>query len=389
MNILIVPSWYPSNSNPVNGSFFREQAISLYKAGHRVIVINVTYTDKNEYLSSVNFKLKKDIDNGLIMYSLVTPSLGIVRTKRLIYADFYRKLNKVFTKIINDGEKIDIIHAHSFKPAGYCACKLGEKHNIPVVVTEHSSRIITNSLTHIEVKYLTDTIDRSSVFICVGEALKQKVSQITGSTKMIPVIPNMLSPLFQYKASAKKVDKNDFIFCSIGNLKEGKRFELTINAFAKAFKGSDHIKLQIIGGGHLYNHLKKQINLLDMNKQISLLGQLSREQIASKLQTSDAFVLASAYETFGVVYVEALVSGKPIIGAKNGGANWIINDDNGILIDKDNEEQLVSSMRYMVDNYNNYNPQNISQRTLSLYAELPIINKLNNIYEGCIQNVNR
>ena len=52
-----------------------------------------------------------------------------------------------------------------------------------------------------------------------------------------------------------------------------------------------------------------------------------------ELQKSNAFVLASDYETFGVVYIEAMACGNPVIGTRNGGADDIINDACGFLVD--------------------------------------------------------
>ncbi|WHY77377.1 glycosyltransferase [Neobacillus sp. WH10] len=383
MNILIIPSWYPSKSNPLSGSFFREQAISLHKAGHKVIVVNVSFQDRRGYFDVDNFKLKKFYDEGVIVYSYTIPAFGLGRAKRLMISNFYKRLNRVYRKIVEDGEQVDIIHAHSYMPAGYCACKIGEMNNIPVVITEHSSKIINKDLSPIEVNYLKKCLEMAECFICVGDGLKQSVIELTGTNKKIEVVPNMVSSLFQYKEKNRHLD--DFIFCSVGNLIGRKRFGLTINAFTKSFKGNGNIKLQIIGGGSLYNELKEQIDNLGMNEQIFLLGEMDREKVKHQLQACDTFVLASANETFGVVYIEALACGKPVIGTRNGGAEWIINEDNGVLVDVDNEVQLADAMLKMVNNYNDYHKNEISRATISQYGEKPVTSRLNLIYERCIK----
>ena len=91
-----------------------------------------------------------------------------------------------------------------------------------------------------------------------------------------------------------------------------------------------------------------------MEKQIKLLGRLSRLRTAEEVKNSDAFVLASVNEPFGVVYIEALACGKPVIGSRNGGAEFIINSSNGLLVDVDNREQLAKAMKYLYDNINGY-----------------------------------
>lgn len=135
----------------------------------------------------------------------------------------------------------------------------------------------------------------------------------------------------------------------------------------------------------MYNELKEQIDNLGMNEQIFLLGEMDREKVKHQLQACDTFVLASANETFGVVYIEALACGKPVIGTRNGGAEWIINEDNGVLVDVDNEVQLADAMLKMVNNYNDYHKNEISRATISQYGEKPVTSRLNLIYERCIK----
>ncbi|TEB08216.1 Glycogen synthase [Pelotomaculum schinkii] len=383
MNILIIPSWYPSKSNPHIGSFFREQAIALQRAGHHVIILNATYQRKSSYFDSDNFKLKILNDEGVKVYSYVTPSFGIVRAKRLMCWNFFRRIRRIYHRIIADGEKINIIHAHSFMPAGYGAYKLGKVYDIPVVVTEHSSGVINKNISPFEINLLKKCVDGTASFICVGEGLKKRVIELTKTNKMIHVIPNMVSPLFKYKEKSKQA--KNFLFLAVGNLTARKRFGMTIDAFIEAFKGNENVKLKIVGGGPLYDELKNQIDKSNMSKQITLLGALSREETAQQMQDCDAFILVSAYETFGVVYIEAMACGKPVIGTRNGGADWIINKNNGILIDVDNKEQLVQAMKRMITRYKNYRKEDISKETISQYSEISVVKKLNGIYERCIQ----
>ena len=58
------------------------------------------------------------------------------------------------------------------------------------------------------------------------------------------------------------------------------------------------------------------------------------DEVAEEMRRCDSFVLASEHETFGVVYIEALACGKPVIGTYNGGDEDIIKDYNGIIVEK-------------------------------------------------------
>lgn len=382
MNILIIPSWYPSRNDNINGSFFREQAIALSKKGHNVIVLNATFVGRKDHLSRDNFHFKKYTDEGVYIYSYTTPAFGLTRLEKLSCKLFLKKVRKLINYILKDFGTIDIIHAHAFNPAGYCSCIIGKEFNIPVVVTEHSSKIIIKDISSFGTSMLKDCVDRAYSFICVGQTLKKCIIELTGTSKNIKVIPNMVSNIFNYKQG--RGNEKTFTFLSVGALQKRKNFDLLINAFSKAFHGNKNIKLKIVGGGNLLSSLQSQINSLGMCKQIELCGQLSREDTAKEMQQCDAFVLASANETFGVVYIEALACGKPIIGTRNGGAEDIINADNGILIAINDESQLVNALEQIHRNYEKFNAAMIAKMCKDKYSEKAISEAILKIYEEAI-----
>ena len=158
-------------------------------------------------------------------------------------------------------------------------------------------------------------------------------------------IPNIVDTnLFSY---ANKDNKNTFLFVSVGSLIYGKRMDLTIEAFIDAFKGSDKVFLTIFGEGPERQKLEELVRINKMEKQIKLMGMQSRKVIADYLKECDCFVLASQTETFGVVYIEAMASGLPVIATKCGGPESFVNEENGVLIPVDNKDALVTAMKNM------------------------------------------
>ena len=76
----------------------------------------------------------------------------------------------------------------------------------------------------------------------------------------------------------------------------------------------------------------------------------------------DAFVLASRAETFGVVYVEAMAAGLPVIATACGGPEDFVSEENGILIPADNEEKLTEALIEMYHMAHKYDKQAISEK---------------------------
>lgn len=129
MKIFVIPSWYPSNTKPNNGSFFREQAQTLLELANDVVLLNGTFRSREAYFSSENFKLIKYFDEGLLTYQFVIPNFMLSRNAWMGISMAKWSINKVFHSAVEDHGYPDIIHAHSFYPAGYVACLLGKKTN--------------------------------------------------------------------------------------------------------------------------------------------------------------------------------------------------------------------------------------------------------------------
>lgn len=382
MNVLIVPSWYESRPGAQLGSFFREQALALKEMGCNVIVADATFQSMNSLKGKKFFSILKKDDEGLITYSYLMPSLGLMRMPKIGASVYAHNLERLFCSIIKDGHKIDVIHAHSFYLAGAAATRIGKKYDIPAVVTEHSSAIISKSLAPQKVELLKETVENCDEFICVGNGLRKAVIEYTQTSRQISVIPNMVDKRFTYK----EVKRSDtFYFVSVGNLIQSKRFDLTIRAFAATFKGENQIRLTIVGDGLLKEELKSLAKELGVEKQVFFTGRLDRNSVVHELQKSNVFVLASDYETFGVVYIESLACGIPVIGTRNGGADDIIDDDNGILVDTDNMQQLADAMSYLHRNIAKYDTKYLAKRCEEQYGKDAVCSMIIREYKKIVE----
>ena len=387
MQILIIPSWYSSKGLPSSGIFFRDQAVALSKlGGHYVVIIDISFHGRKDLFNSNNFRFKYYNDEGVHVYSLKIPSFYILSRIHVIHNFIYRiLLFYVYNRIIKKGIKFDIIHAHSYYPAGYHACYLASLEKIPLIITEHSSGIMQNHLKKREKKLLEYSLLHSKRFICVSEGLKLAINNMINLNNNLIVIPNMYSGIFHY--SNVKKDKEIFQFISVGSLIDRKRHAFTISCFNKAFKGMPNAKLIIIGDGELYGDLKKQIIANDLTGKVELIGQMSREEIKAMFHYCSVFVLNSSYETFGVVYIEALACGLPVIATKNGGADCIVNETNGILIDVDNEDQLINALKYIYHNIDKYDNKSIAVECKAKYSEESVVRQLSTVYSEVLSGL--
>ena len=380
MHIMVIPSWYASSRNKVHGSFFKEQFKALSNAG---IKVTVAYNEIWPITMFGKIKEKRGIQ-----YS-VEDNLNTYRYKDfnyfpknpMMFKSFNKRMDKLYKEIVKKEGKVDIIHAHSAFWGGIAAQYISSKYKIPLVLTEHSSLKYAKYVKESYKKYIFKSYDKADVLIAVGNGLKQEMENYT--TNNIQVISNMVD-LKRFKMGTEyncdNHEKEKFSLFSCAFLEDGKGMENLIRAFSESFKGTDAV-LNIGGDGSLKNKLREMIDEYGMENQIFLLGALSRDEVASEMQKCDCFVLASEHETFGVVYIEAMACGKPVIGTFNGGADDIIKDYNGIIIEKNNIEELKKALVKMKRNYKTYDKDEIREKTILSYSEKVLVEKLEGVYK--------
>lgn len=375
MRVLFIPSWYHNKRNPVYGSFFKEQALAIKEAGIEIVV---AYNEIWPLPLLFSIKEKAGLSYNL-EYELKTyryKNFNFLPKNPLMFKVFNKRMEKLYKEIVEKEGKIDLIHCHSSFWAGISANYISKKYNIPLIITEHSSlkRAIYIKDTYkplIKKSYL-----EADKLIAVGNGLKEEIYEFT-NREDIEVIHNLID-IDSFNIRDNKNIK--FTFFSLAFLEEGKGMDTLLKAFSKYFKDSDSTLL-IGGNGSQKEELMNLSKNLNIEDKVKFLGALSREEVAEYMSLCDCFVLASRYETFGVVYIEALASGKPIIGTFNGGAEDIIDKENGLIVKVDDIDALGKAMCYIKDNINLYDKEKIRLSCINKFSNKKITDQILEIYD--------
>ena len=371
MTVLILGSGVPSKKYPGNGIFEFDQAKALSKIGLKVIYLSI---DLRSLFKWRKWGLEKYNFDNIIIYSVNLP-LG--RVPFVIYdLIFLLIFNFLFNLIVRQDQKIDLIHSH-FLRIGYITAIANKRLNIPFVLTEHSSDVNKIKIDKKIFKRAKFAYKNCDKLIAVSPSLSKRINEKFNVKS--EYIPNILD-IDSFKLSKKK-SKEGYNFVSVGNLVYLKRMDLLIKAFDKAFGIDKNVTLTIIGDGPERNRLEELIENKKLESRVILKGSLSRNEISNLYDYCDCFVLASQSETFGVAYIEALAKGIPVIGTKCGGPELFINNNNGILIDVDNEIQLMNSLKFMYKNSHCFDRTTISNEIEIQFSPCTVAHKLKKVYE--------
>jgi glycosyltransferase involved in cell wall biosynthesis len=382
-HILVVPSAQVMTKHyPLGGIFEFNQAKVLAEAGYKVGVISLNL-DSMRFLFSINDSKDFEIIHGIPVFRSNKKIFSIVRLGRhikYILKTVEAECDKLFERYVAKYGMPDLIHAHDPNYGAYYAYYANQKYGIPYIVTWHSSNVYeeyNHKISNIELE--TRVLKNALKVIAVSKAVAKALSTRYG-LEDVHVGFNVLEPEFEYcKFSFPIKQKDTFNFISIGSLDKNKNHELLISSFSQAFKGGN-FKLSIGGTGHLLAELNNLVIKLGMQEQVEFLGHLNREQVVNSLRISDCLVLSSNHETFGVVLIEALSMGIPVISTRCGGAEDIVNQANGLLVDKKDPDSMKLAMQAMVKGRDNYSSEELRSQTLNRYGSAAFIKDIAGLF---------
>jgi glycosyltransferase involved in cell wall biosynthesis len=375
MYILVVSDGFPNNNSPLNGIFEFDQAKSLHNLGHKVIFVSI---DLRSIRRLRKWGLTVFEQNGVSVFNLSIP-IGNLPKWILLYVG-YVSLLFLYSKIYVKYGKPDIVHSHFTLPSAIASI-LKIKYKLPLIITEHSSEITKVIISKGYRNLACIAYKNADKIISVSSALATSITRNFGFESII--IPNIVDvSLFKFRP---KPAINHFTFISIGHLVYGKGHDLLIDAFHKANFDSE-VKLLIIGDGPLYKTLQSKIISLGLSSQVDLKNQMNRADLINYMHKCDVFVLASRGETFGVVYIEAMAAGLPIIATACGGPEDFVEKNNGIMIPVNDISSLSEAMRSMYLNISKYRKEDISKNAREKFSPNTVGLLLEELYNKVLKN---
>lgn len=344
MHVLQLPSWYATSERPALGTFFRDQSLAVARTGVRV---GVAFCEPRS-LKSIglgalvenHFQVASADEQGLpTIRQYGWNPIAQVKWGGQVWSWLTLRLIRAY---IRQHGRPDLIHAQSVFWAGEAARFAARRLHIPFVLTEHSSRFLDVALPRGTAETARQVFRASRAVLAVSEALKTSIQRIDSGLD-VKVVPNTIDTDF-WRFPPDGRAEGAFSFLGVGHLVKLKGFDLLLAAFASRFKGSSTESITIVGEGPERENLERLAETLGISRQVRFLGQLDREGVRQEMWKAHCFVLASWVETFGVVVIEALATGLPVIATRSGGPEEILAQQDGMLIPPGDEQSLANAL---------------------------------------------
>lgn len=257
-------------------------------------------------------------------------------------------------------EQPDIVHNHLWNP-GSCRYTFSaiNKKTTKIVSTEHDPFPLKGLKNSLKKRYLAKTDHTIMVsepnrlmWIKQYPFIKNKISTIHNGIDTDSFEKLLIHFSAQDRAKTRtnnfKADSQSFVILSVAALHPRKGLDTLIKSFPKILEEFPDARLALCGEGPERKNLEKLIKKLSLHNHVVLLG--FHDNIPFLMKSADMFVLPSVKEAFGLVLLEAMASGLPIIASRTGGITDIIDNKNGILVEPGDKEQLATKIIELIAN---------------------------------------
>lgn len=376
LKVFFLTRSYPTQQSPVQGTYVRDQVRAIQVHNDVSVVHCAGRSDNRKAL----WQVERELDPAFCSESVPTyriwerdlgPLASIIRVGGVFAA---------YRRVLERGFRPQIIHAN-FHQVGIPACALARRYRLPVVISEHSSEFQRKSLSRSRIWGARLAFRQADVVMPVSRSL-QAALEDCGISANYRVVPNSVDiSLFSPACRPQPGTGTQRLLC-VGILEplHKKGIPFLFQALAELQSQRRDWHLDLVGDGPTrfeYERLAEDLKIL---RRVTFHGRRGKNEIARHLQECSFLVSASHHETFGVVLLEALASGRPVVAVDGGGPAEIVKQDMGILVPPDDPAALARALSHMLDHAKEYAPQHLATHIRRNYSHEVVGGRLNAIY---------
>jgi glycosyltransferase involved in cell wall biosynthesis len=285
----------------------------------------------------------------------------------------------------------DLIHAHFTYPDGVVAARLGRRYGVPVVITEQNPWGPWMDKYASVRRRAIRAARQSTCHIAISESVRRTIEQYTGTMENLVVIPDGVDAFqFTLPGEAQKRKPNQILF--VGAIRPVKGVDVLFRAMRLLADRSAQVELVVVGeafyGAYRREEirLKKMVSDLSLDDRIRFAGKQTPSELVRSMQESAALVLPSRAESFGMVLVEALACGTPVVATRCGGPEDIVDDQVGQLVPIEDPEALANAIERVLARRELFDPVRLRAHALAKFGLESVGERLKHVYHEAVRS---
>lgn len=381
MHILIVPAWWPSPEQPINGIFCEDYARAFAAAGAQVGVVFPDLVSPRYFGRGTNISVLPSLMPERLAEA---PDVNVIRIRGLHTAlgrpalqmrRFERWLSRGLDYYVAAHGEPDILHAMCAIPAGWaCTRHAANANKRPVVITEHTGPFSLVLSPKKGERFVREALRDADAVIAVSDVLSRDM-HAAGIEREIAVIHNPVGPSFVRESvmpPSKQTDANDkpiFHVVFVGRLTRLKGvLEIATAATRLAHDPRFTIHWHFVGDGELNGEIRTRFAVANIGDRLHMLGLCRKRMIANLVESSHVLLLPSHGENCPLAVCEALSLGRPVIGTRGTGCEALLGEGDGSLVEIGNASNLAERLADCLSHYGRWDHQAIGRRAAARFA---------------------
>ncbi len=346
----------------------KSYAEALTNLGHNICIVCCNYEKPTKENNYHKFYYDDKVEDDKRIKVLRLPALNVSFSKE----DKAARIDQWHTcKKEMDSFKPDVIHINSEFVIGYFGLNYARHRKVPMVYTFHTlwEDYAANYIHFLPPSYskklakefIRFYLKRSDMIICPTERIQNVVKdyKIDRESKILPTgIPNHIAEIKKgqkqlfhnqlYKGFPLKKKKRILLY--VGRVVKEKNLEFLFPVLDKVKKVYPDTMLVIVGGGPELEPLQKKATELKLSKNICFTGYQNRDDLAYFYKLADVFVFPSVTETQGLVTIEAMMTGLPVVAIGEMGTVDVMQGNNGGFMVKNDVTEFYEKVIELLSN---------------------------------------
>lgn len=259
--------------------------------------------------------------------------------------------------------KLDVIHAHHPAPMGAEAARHARELGVPLIFTHHTHYqeyghyvgLPQETTKRVIESWIADYMGQCQHVVVPSESIRQMIEQTYGIHERLTVIPTGIDAAPYAAADGRGLRQehgwqDETVLISVGRLAEEKNWPVLLEAAQQLFAQHQAVRLVLLGDGPARPELEKLAETLGITPRVTFMGNVPFADIPRYLKAADIFCFASTTETQGLVTLEAMAAGLPVVAVDAPGTSDIVTDEvDGLLTENSSTAVAEAIARVVAD----------------------------------------
>ena len=392
LKVLVLSRSYPNNVTELLGLWVQGQVRHSARFCHPKVVAPVPYCPPfpglPENYSRFRRVARRGWDDGIEVLHprfLVGPGYS---THNLEWMLYYAGIRKSVDRL-REHFVFDLIHAHFTYPDGVVAAHLGRRYGVPVIITEQNPwGPWMDQYPGVRRRAIWAARQSASV-IAISQSVRKTIERFAGALQNLVVIPDGVEgSIFTPSSNGHGRIPNRLLF--VGAVRPVKGVDVLLKAVRLLADKGRKADVVLVGEAYYGPYRQEEMRLqrmvaeLNLEDRVRFAGKQPLPELVRYIQECATLVLPSRAESFGMVLVEALACGTPVVATRCGGPEEIVNDQVGVLVPPEDPEALARGIEHVLEHGADYDPARLRAHALENFGLDSVGRRLKDLYQTAL-----